>query len=293
MGAYFGDPGQGNNGADSLTQLLPIFHEIKNRELHDYEMKGRINQDLAIRQERQRLMFDPATGMGKTTNNEISKGINNANPEMATAVKEDLTPQDKAKFGLEKSAQDIEKSKIAQQGKLGEERVGVQKAQEELNATKNENIHNIKMADMQRKVDEATQRMGLAYSQLEQRGNDSAAHLDFMKAKAAADEARFNLELTRRDAAHEETVRYHNARIDEANKRLEAAGQPTIESTEVNADGTHKTVTKSKGENKAYDSNTTYRMKGKDGKAYMVSGKDMDKAKKDGLTEFPTTATGQ
>jgi len=289
-GAYFGDPGT----SDETSDLLPLFHAVRNRELKDYEAKGLIDQNLAIRQERMKSIFDPSGasssissvgfGGGKTTNNEISHGITAPNTSINTApLKEDLSPMDKANLQLKKNDQTIDREKIAQQGKLGEERLGINRQQEQLNQQKSDQIHQQKTDDMERKIEESNRKIQLAQDQLNSKNANANDTLVAHKAMFDAVEERHRLELAQKDAQFKDTQGLHQATIDKMREEIENLKNPKPTHEEVKYDDQGRPISKdvTKG---VYDSNTTYRMTDKDGKDWMVKHDNLEAAKKSGLT---------
>lgn len=264
-GAYYGDPGQGDNSLDSLSSLLPLFHAIRNRDLQDKQAENDMAVNLPIRQERMRAAFDPKTGMGRTTNPHVSTGITPANTEIATAVAPGLSPQEQANISLKKNDQQIDRERLTQQGKMGEERLGIQRSQERLNELKNENIHNQKEADMRRKVNETEQRLGLAHEDLLRKQNDTTAHINFNKAQMDSTEARHALERILKDKEIKNTKDLHDAQIKELGQRHE----DTIRSLGYEYDDQGrliKATERKEKENPAFKSVTTQRFQSKDGK---------------------------
>lgn len=289
MAGYFGDPGIDKE--DPVQSLMPILHAVRNRDLQDFTERGRITNDLAIRQERQRALFDPRNpGTPGTTNNLVSTGINNANTNMNTVLKEDMSPQEKANLQLKKNDQSLEARKIAQTGKLGEERLGINKAQEQLNESKNTNIHEQKQADLQRKVDEADKKLKLSYDQLQQKTDSAEAHAQFNRDQMEATSARHELERAQKDREIQDLKDLHAAQIGHLNQQVEDLRNPksTEKTTEIENDKNgvpiKKTEKTTKGDSKAFDSNTTYNMQDQSGKKWTVKHENLEAAKKSGLT---------
>ncbi len=280
MPGFYGDPGIEKE--DELQSLMPILHAVRNRDLQDFEARGNITNNLAIRQERMKALFDPLTGMGRTTNNEISHGITAPNTSMNTVVKEDMSPQDKANLQLKKNDQTLESRKIDQAGKLGAERLGIQQQQEQLNEQKNENIHNQRQRELERKASDSESKLKLAYDRLQQQGDNAQAHIAFNQATLEATNARHALELAQKDKEHQDALALRDAQINDLNSKINERDNPkdkVVETNmEVDANGVpiKKTERTSRSDSKAFDSNTTYRMTDSDGKDWMVSNKNMD-----------------
>lgn len=279
-GNYFGDPGNGGSVGGAVNELLPIINHLKDRALQDYHTKGMIDQDLAVRQANMRNIFDPAK-----TSQVPGTGMN-VNPNMNTVLKEDISPLDKAKLGQGQQGIELDKQKLSQQGKFGQEALDIKDKQEQLNSTKNQNIHDQKIQDMQRKVEDSTNKLGLSYDRLQQNADNANAHIQFNRDQMAATEARHALELAQRDKAQNDMANLHAAQIKNMQDKLDQATKPTTKTTTVNPEGTSKTETTQKG-NVINNTNTnsTIKMTGKDGQSYMIPSTKKDQAIKDGFIE--------
>lgn len=283
MAAYFGDPGI-DTGPINPESVMPLIRAVRNRDLEDLQARGQIEGDLAIRQANLRRIYGldptpPALGAAFS-----ATGLTPPAPGISTQLKEDISPLDKAKLGLEKSAQDIESSKVKQAGQLGSERLDIQQQQADINRQKSDQIHETKIADLQRRADEATQRMGMFYDKLQQNANDNAAHLNFLTSKSAADEARHQLELAQKDRQLQQQQDYNTARIADLNKKYNDELTTIGYKRDEQGNLVQTTVRKGKvppAKSGAFDSSTTKAFVGKDGTKYDIPMDKVDQFQQD------------
>jgi hypothetical protein len=113
-----------------------------------------------------------------------------------------------------------------------------------VNKQKSDQINATKQADMQRKTDEANQRIALAEKALNDKNANAEAQLKAHQEMAAAVEERHKLEIAQRDAAFQEAKKQHQAQIDELNNRLKQSGRTK---TTVQQGGETRTTTTEKG----------------------------------------------
>jgi len=238
-GGIYGMPAPGND-----SDTLSIVNRLKDREFEDYKNKARFDDERSLRQEsRMRQLFDP----NKNTNSQPQ--INN----QAGIIPNILTPDQQVyqQQQLEQPRLDMESKKLDSQNRFGQQGLAIKDAQEKLNETKNNQINQDRDADRERKVNEANQKITVAQKTLEDRTANSAAQLQAHKDMAAAIEERhklelenqkfdFNAKLTEQKRQFDETSGLHKQQITDAEN-----SQTT---TEVNPDGTKKTVTTKKGD---------------------------------------------
>ena len=118
----------------------------------------------------------------------------------------------------------------------------------DLDSLKNKQIYETKFADMERKSAEADRRFENAERALRGRENDAVARDQLARSKEAADEARYQLNLTRKDREIEETARMNNARIAELESRLEAVTQSDVSEFDEAGNPTRRTTTTRRGQ---------------------------------------------
>jgi hypothetical protein len=228
--------GQGSrDNSGDQTSALWLVNSLKDREMNDFKDKANFMSDLSLKQDRLRRIYDQQDSQQQGPQNTVMAKDPNQ-----------MTGYEKGELGIRQQQLGLESAKLAQTGKMGEERIGIQRDQEKLNALKNQNIYDTKMADMERKANEATARMGQAHDALQANVNDHKAHLEFLKAKQEADDARHALERAQVDAKHAETKKKDDATIAALNKRVKDAEHTKVE-TNVNPDGTKKTVETTRG----------------------------------------------
>lgn len=252
---------------DMEVDPMTIFHEIRNRNLND----AAAMQSMPIRQDRVRSTFDPE-----------------AKPEMPVIYNPGMTE-------FQKVQTDLERQKIAQSERLGEGRLAISEAASrlgnerlELDQLKNKQIYETKILDMERKSNEAEARLKLAEQQLEGRRDDAASMLAFRQAREDALQARFDLEMLRKNADADERQRVNDARIDQIRKAMDDAGYSIVED-ELSADGKKRTRIIRKGKEAvsgggAKPGANTVQMIGGDGKPYTVARENVEAAKRSGMT---------
>lgn len=251
-----------NNSGGGGDDVLGLVNQLKDREMMDFQNKANFMSDLSLRQEaRMRSLFDP-TGQG-------SQGGQPKNVVFQQDPNQ-ITPFQKEELGIRREGLGLDRQRLAQQGKLGQEAIDVRGAQEKLNEQKNANIHEQKTADMQRKIDEANTKFGLAQQELDRKTKAGEDTLQSHKDLAAAIEERHKLELAHKDLQFEESKRLHDAQIKKMEEDTKSRSSSTT-TTEVNPEGTKRTTTTERG-----TSSGTIKGIGRDGKEYDVPADKID-----------------
>lgn len=218
------------NGQDALNLLF----QLKDRENRDFRDKANFMSDLSLKQDRMRNLFDPEKQNTPPMNTVIAKDPNQ------------MTGYEKGELDIKKQGVGLEKQKLAQQGKQGQSALDIKQQTADLAQQKNDQINETKNADMQRKIADADKKLQLAQQALEQKGNNAEAALQAHKDLAAAMEERHKLEIAQKDAQFKTTSDQHQQTIDALNERLKQ-GKNSKTTTEINPEGTKKTVTTQKG----------------------------------------------
>lgn len=243
----------GNTGAKSpdFGTALSIDEEMRRRNKNDMMQNANFMSNLQVRQNRMNSIYGTnpmAPGMGQPGGpTGMVTGLNN--PQMQTVFKEDpdrITPIQRERLNISREDLANDRAKIGVTSRLGEERLKDADAKHDLDVKKNQNIFDTKQADLQRKHDEAQQKLELAQRQFEQRSGDANAKNDFLKAKMEADAARHQLESAQKDRTLEETKRLHDAQIAKMQEQSDQAGN-TEQTTELNPEGTKRTVSTKRG----------------------------------------------
>lgn len=260
--SIYGQPGP-NNDQDSLG----IVNRLKDREMKDFQDKANFMADLSLKQDRMRKIYsmdDEAHMMGQP--NTPSNG-QTGQPGQNTVIAPDpnqMTGYQKGELSVRQQGNNIESQRINQQGKLGEQALGIKSDQEKLNQQKSDQINKQKQDDMQRKTEEADAKIKLAQDKLQQAGDNAAASLQAHKDIAAAVEARHKLELSQKDAQFQTTHKQMQDKIDQMTEQLKQKGRSQT-TTETNSDGTKRETTTLKG-----SAAETVQVTGKDGKTYTI-----------------------
>jgi len=197
-------------------------------------------------------MYNPDTSqgvMGGYSGPSGQQGQNAPSQGMNTVMAHDpsqMTAFQKGELGVRQQGMNLESQRLAQSGRMGEERLGIQRSQEKLNEEKNKGIHEQKLADMQRKMEDSTKKFELAQAELDRKTKAGEDTIQAHKDLAAAVEERHKHELAQKDLVFEESKRVHDAAI----KKMEEDSKNRSESettTEVNPEGTKRTTTTKRG----------------------------------------------
>jgi hypothetical protein len=249
MQSLASNPGGGiANQPDQLSNqdALGIVNQLKDREMTDFQKKANFMSDLSLRQEqRMRSLFDPNNPNKATTPGQPTGQPENMNVVQAQDPQA-MTGYQKGELGIRQQDVNLDSQKLAQSGKLGQGALDIKQQQADLNQQKSDQINTTKQADMQRKIDESNQKIAVAQQALQQKTDNATAQLEAHKNLAAAMEERHKLELAQKDAQFQITSDQHQKAIDALQEKLKQSGHSTT-TTEVNPDGTKKTVTTQRG----------------------------------------------
>ena len=235
----------------SDQSVLDIVNKLKDREMQDFRDKANFMSDLSLRQEqRMRNLYDPEKS--------------NLNQKQNTVMVNQMTPYEQGELGIKQQGLNLESQRIGQQGKLGQQALDIKSQQEQLNKQKSDQINAQKQADLERKINEANQKIELAQQALQQKSDNAAAQLEAHKALAAAVEERHKLELDMKQHQFDVTSEQHQKQIKLLEERLKQAGV-TETTTEINPERTRETVTTKRG-----DKAGTVNVIGKDGNQYTI-----------------------
>jgi hypothetical protein len=216
MGAVGGD-----DIAGILSSIEPFINRMKNRNLEDLRTQASIiNPNLPIRPNRIGNIFDPNAMQGQ----EQSAPQN-------VVFQPSMTDFQRANLGLEER-------KLAQSGRLGEERlgldrarVGIQSEAQQLNELKNQQIYETKIKDMERKAEEAESKMAFAERQLQSNENNRMMQDQFRRAQLDALNARNELALAQKESEFAATNKIAQERLEAYKKAIEDAGYLLTEET--------------------------------------------------------------
>lgn len=234
---------------------LSAINQLKDREMNDYKQKAQFNQELSLRQPRlQQIYAPPGSRIGNLNQGQpdVVFGGEDKSGALPTPMQQEGINQNKQEMGLQEQ-------KLAQQSKFGDQKIAQMQATHDLNKQKSDQIFQTKQADMQRKVDEANNKLGFAYDQLNQKGNNAdtlaaikQAQIDSQKAQMELMNHHHTAQLEELKIQHAATNKHLQDQLDETkanNKaKLNAAGQPTTEVKSQDASGAI-TTTKTKGSN--------------------------------------------
>lgn len=220
-------------------EALNLVFQLRDRENRDFKDKANFMSDLSLKQDRMRNLFNPDNQQ--------------QNPQkMNTVIAQDpnmITELDRRKLDMSKQGLDLDKKKLEQQGKLGQEALDIKGSQQQLNQQKSDQINATKQADMQRKIDESTKKFDLLQADLDRKTKSGEDTLQLRRDLSASVEERHKLEMAQKDSAFIETKKIHDAQIKKMEEDAKnASGSETT--TEINADGTKKTVITKKGQTK-------------------------------------------
>lgn len=228
----YGQPRQ-NTDQDELA----FYNRIKDREFEDFQRKANFMSDLSLKQDRLRNVFNPAQQPQQS--NQPMNVVMGKDPNMITGYQ-------KADLGMKQQGMDLERQKMGQTNRLGQQALDIKAQQGKLNQQKSDQISALKQADMERKISEAEQRFNLAKQGLDNKNTTAEERIQLQKELAAAAQARHDAEMKMKDSQFKITNETHLKTIAEQEKELEQA-KHTKTTTKLNEDGTEKVVTTEKG----------------------------------------------
>lgn len=236
-GLYFGNPGtESLSPSDAANALMPFYHQVKNRELEDFKAKANFANNLQLKQSQLQRTFNPNGNADGSPNVVYQPGPSDMLRAKGNAP---IDPLDQAKLTLERDKLSSDKLDKSTDNALNEKKFG-------LDQQKNEQIHQNKEDDLQRKADDSNNRLKLAYDQLQAKQGDAAAQLAFHQAQQEAKKAADNLKDQQHKAELAENIRVHDAQIKKMQDDYDAL-KNSVTVTELNPEGTKKTTTTAKG----------------------------------------------
>lgn len=240
--------GSGIYGQPRQDDMLSIVNQLKDREMRDFKDKSNFMSDLSIKQDRLRNRFnfeDSWMNTGKNPGQQQPQQMNTVMAEDPNA----MTGYQKGQLGIRQQEMGLDREKMVQQGKMGQQTIDIKKSQEELNQQKSDQIKVQKENELNKKVE-------MSKATLDQKGET----IDNLKTYRDAVEARHQLEIEKKDAAHDADKKQLQGNFDRTHEQMQqkiklqeqqAEDAKNIETTtELNADGTKKTVTTKKGAKK-------------------------------------------
>ena len=251
--------GQPSQNPDMTGTALDLVSRLKDREMRDFKDKANFMADLSVKQSRIRNILSPSPG-----GDIYQDGQTGPKNTVMGQDPNQMTGYQKGELGIRQQGLNLESQRLGQQGQLGQKALDIRTAQEKLNQQKSDQINAQKTADMERKIHEADARIQQAQEALKSRNTNSANLIKSHEALSKAVEERHKLELAQKDLQFAETQRLQNATIDKMKEDAKAKGRSKT-TTEINPDGTKKTVTTEKG-----DAADTIQVIGKDGKTYTI-----------------------
>lgn len=274
----FGMPAQEND-----NDTLSIVNRLKDREMQDYKDKANFNQDLQLRgEQRMRNLFDPSKHLNTQDMNHVM------GPNILTSDQ-----QIDKQHQLEQPQLDVEKQKIGQQNKFGQQALDIKAAQEKLNDTKNSQINQDRDADRDRKITEANAKIALAQQALSDRTASAESQLQAHKDMAAAVEERHKLEMAMKDNQFKVTSDQHQQRIKDLEDKLKQ-GQEKLDQgfniqkvEEIDPKTGIKTTNIKRG-----DAAQTIQAIGKDGKTYTIPKDKLNDMDSDGTPHWKPIGDG-
>jgi hypothetical protein len=256
---------------------LGIVNQLKDREMRDFQTKANFMSQLSLKQDRLKQLFDP------NNPDQDILGTRNITPEaqgtppirqsvgltpgMSQRDPNAMTAHETADIGIKQQGLGLEQQKMAQAGKLGEQALGVKTKQEELNAKKEQDIHDQKQNELKAKIDESGQKLTQAQAKLEAAQGNAEASLAAHKEMNVAMEERHKLELAQKESQFQRLSAQHNQVIKDLEQKNKDAKNKKV-TTEVNPEGTKRTTTTSSGD--------TVQVKHKNGKMYEIPADKLD-----------------
>lgn len=271
------------------NDTLSIVDRLKDREMQDFKDKAHFMSNLSLQQDRLRRLYDPSVGPKGAQTPEVQQNLDRGqgqeqNPTQGMNVSQvrdpnQMTGYEKGELSIRQQGLGQEQQKINQAGKLGEERLGIQTAQEKLNQQKSDQANAAKQADLERKINEANQKIELAQQALQQKGDNAAATLEAHKTLAAAVEERHKLEMENMQHRFDVTSDQHQQTIDALNERIKQS--KNMKQVKRDSAGNEITTETTKG-----DEADTVQAIGKDGKTYTIPRSKLDDKDADGTPHW-------
>ena len=229
--------GQPNPMTDD--NALGIVNQLKDREMKDFMAKANFMSDLSLKQDRMKRIYDVQDQLQQQAMPQSGQ------PNIVMGKDPNaMTGYEKGELGVRQQGLNLESQRLAQTGKLGQEALDVKSAQEKLNQQKSDQANAAKQADMERKINEANQKIELAQQALQQKTANAEAQLQAHKDLAAAMEERHKLELAQKDAQFQKISDQHQQTIDALQERLKQQGRTK---TTVEQGGETRTTTTERG----------------------------------------------
>src|SRR5574340_1064509 len=132
MESLASNPGGGiyNPYPGSSDDALKIVNQLKDREMQDFKNKAAFMSDLSLQQDRMRRIFDMQ--YGTKPGEQVGQGSQPGQPGGMNVVMQDpnmMTGYQKGELGIRQAELAMNKEKLAQQGKMGQEALDIRSAQ--------------------------------------------------------------------------------------------------------------------------------------------------------------------
>ena len=258
-GGIYGQPGQQTNG-----DTLSLVRQLKDREMQDFKDKASFMSDLSLKQDRMRSLFQPASL--STQDQQMQQGQGQSQ-QMNTVMAKDpnqMTGYEKGELGMKQQGMNLDSQRMNQQGKLGQEALDVKTQQQNLTQQKSEMQNTRLMADMQRKSEDANQRLQLAQQALNDRNTTAEARISLQKEAAVAAKAAFDANSQMKQTQFDATNKSHLDTIAQQQKTLDQ----NANQTQVKTDNAGNTITTKTTKGSAAN---TIRVKGPNGESGTVN----------------------
>lgn len=248
---------------------LYLVNQIKDREINDFKNKANFMSDLSLKQERARALFDPSKTATETNQGLPSGG--SGMPQGFSAVMghdpNQQTQQQKDELGIRQQGMNLEGQRIAQQGKLGEQALGIKSDQEKLNQQKSDQIHQQKINELEAKQTDFKQKLDLAHQQLTDKNTSLESQLKLHQSIADNTKAFHDAEKSKMELTFQKQASEHKDKMDMMQKQLDAKNAPVTKQEEMTPDG-KKITTTSRG--------SKVQVTGKDGQTYEIPADKVD-----------------
>jgi len=233
---------------DDYSDILNLSNQIKNRDLQDFKEKAQFMSDLSLRQNRLQRIYDNALNQ-----NQSSQSSQGSQPNTVMGFDPNqMTGYQKGELGIRQQQANTESQRQQQQGQLGQQALSIKSAQEQLNQQKSDQINAQKTADLQRKTDEANQKLALSQQALQDKTKSAEDHLQAQKDYQVAVEERHKLEMDSKQHQFDVTTEQHNRQIKDLEDKLKQASKTTT-ITKISPDQQTKTTTTTKGDQNSSD----------------------------------------
>lgn len=220
--------------SDTLNAVAPFISRMRNQQNQDA-------RDMMLFQQVHSPMPDIQGGRIRAL----------ADPsQMNTVYNPGMSEFQKASLGQDQQKIDLEKGKAKTAERVGDEKLNVLTSRLALDKEKSDQIYDIKQKELKDKADTAEKNLELAKQKLIGNENNAMMTSQYHAAQIAAQDARHQLDIARKDRELDDKERNTSAHIKDLEDKLKLLQTPDVTDealkTDENGNVTGKTITKGK-----------------------------------------------